>query len=545
MPFTEDREEARHCLGIDFGMSSTVIARSDRNNKSIFLKEFPGWSRNFPLDRENNNVPVIPSVIHYDDDGSILIGEQVFSQNCSDDPATAQWMKQYILQNSPAQFPLARGQMTGFRQAATDFLKILLSHVSGTDQKDLLSTADFVFTFPVDAPPDYISWLEETALSAGFKKYHLIDEAYAAALGYGVNPCSGSKILMIEFGQDELDVKIIAFAEENPHLTQARSRILGRAGSNFGGSAIDTWILHHILKKEGWCENEVRMQKTNSEMLRAISRMREKISRSSEFSVAVTDRISGKEIRGNFRCSDLDRIFDEQGMFDMLNRTLDRALATAQMRGCEETQIDAVLMIGECSNLPQATEAVIQRFGNKPVLHDHPVDAVARGAAMYIPLTPFPNRIKNNYALRYWDPAAHEHRFRFLVRTGARYPSPGQVARIIISASYDSQTRMGLPIFEIRRDDGDSTHCNLELISDSWGGIRIAGSAMEGDAAGKSVWVNEGSPMILVASPPARKSEPRFELTFTIDMKRNLCVTVKDIITGLLIKKDTPLVRMA
>jgi len=542
MPSTEHRE-SRHCLGIDFGMSSTVIARSDRNN-SIYLKEFPGWSRNFPLDGENNNVPVIPSLIHYDDEGSILIGEQVFSQNCGDDPATAQWMKQYILQNSPAQITGSGRRMTGFRQAATDFLIILLSRLSGCDQKDLLSTAESVFTFPVDAPHDYISWLEETALSAGFKKYHLIDEAYAAALGYGVNPRSGSRILMIEFGQDGLDVKIIAFAEENPHLTQARSRILGRAGGNFGGSAIDTCILHHILKREGWCENEVRMQKTNSEILRAISRMKEKTSRSSELSVPVTDRVSGREIRINFGCSDLDRIFDEQGMFDMLNRTLDRALATARMRGCEETQIDAVLMIGECSNLPQVKKAVIQRFGNKPVLHDHPVDAVARGAAMYIPLTPSPNRIRNNYALRYWDPAAHEHRFRFLVRTGARYPSPGQVARIIISASYDSQTRMGIPIFEISRDDGDSTHCNLELISDSGGGIRIAGSALDGDAAGKSVWVNEGSPMILVASPPARKSEPRFELTFTIDMKRNLCVTVKDIITGLLIKKDTPLVRM-
>jgi molecular chaperone DnaK (HSP70) len=542
MPSTEN-QESQHCLGIDFGMSNTVIARYDRNNKSIILKEFPGWSRNFPLEGQNNKVPVIPSLIHYDN-GSILIGEQVFSQNCGDDPATAQWMKQYILQNSPAQFPLGRGQMTGFCQAATDFLKILLSRVSGTDQKDLLSTADCVFTFPVDAPHEYISWLEETALSSGFRKYHLIDEAYAAALGYGLNPHSGSRILMIEFGQDGLDIKIIAFAEENPHLTQVCSRVLGRAGSNFGGSAIDACILRDIFKREGFCENEVRMKKANSEMLRSISRMKEKISRSSELSVPVTDRVCGREIRIHFGCSDLDRIFDEQGMSDMLNRTLDRALATARMRGCEENQIDAVLMIGECSNLPQLKEAVIQRFCTKPVLYHHPVDAVARGAAMYIPLTPSPNRIRNNYALRYWDPAAHEHRFRFLVRTGARYPSPGQVARIIVSASYDSQTRLGIPIFEINRNDSDLKHCNLELISDYGGGIRVAGSAMDGDVAGKSVWVNEGIPMILVASPPARKSEPRFELTFTIDMKRNLCVTVKDIITGLLIKKDTPLVRM-
>jgi molecular chaperone DnaK (HSP70) len=541
MPSTEN-QESQHCWGIDFGMSNTVIARSDRN-KSIILKEFPGWSRNFPLEGENNNVPVIPSQIHYDND-SILIGEQVFSQNCGDDPATALWMKQYILQNSTAQIPLGRGLTRGFCQAATDFLKILLSRVSGTDQKDVMSTSDSVFTFPVDAPHDYISWLEETALSAGFQKYHLIDEAYAAVLGYGLNPQSGSRILIIEFRQDGLDAKIIAFADDNPHLTRVSSRVLGRAGSNFGGSAIDTCILRDILKREGFCENDLRMKKANSEMLRSISRMKEKISRSSELFVPVTDHVCGRDIRIHFGCSDLDRIFDEQGISDMLNRTLDRALATARMRGCEEDQIAAVLMIGECSILPQIKEAVIHRFGNKPVLYDHPVDAVARGAAMYIPLTPSPNRIRNNYALRYWDPAAHEHRFRFLVRTGARFPSHGQVARIIISASYDAQTRLGIPIFEINRNESDLKHCNLELISDYGGGIRIAGSAMDGNVAGKSVWVNEGTPMILVASPPARKNEPRFELTFTIDMKRNLCVTVKDIITGSMIKKDTPLVRM-
>jgi molecular chaperone DnaK len=542
MPLQEEKG-LQKCLGIDFGMNSTVIAGHNGDEKKISMVEFPGWSRHFPLDGENTHVPVTPSLIHYNN-GSILIGEQVFSQNCSDSPATARWMKQYILQNNPAQFPAGGERVIGFRQAATDFLLSLLTRASGFDQKNLFRTCEPVMTFPVDAPLYYISWLEETALSAGFRTFHLIDEAYAAARGYGLNVRDGCTVLIIDFGQDVLDVKIVAITEDPPNPTQSRSRVIGRAGDNFGGLAIDTCILQYIRKRESWRKNNTMMEGMNSEMLWAISRMKENLSQSAESSVHFTDPISGRDIGGHLGRDDLDRIFNEQGISEMLNRTLDRALAAARMRGCEEDRIDAVLMTGECANLPPVKEAVIRRFGNKRVLHEHPVDAVARGAALYTPVTPFLNRIRNDYALRYWDPAGNEHRYRFLVRNGAPYPSSGQVARIIISASYDSQTRMGIPIYEITRSDSNSHQCVLELVSDSGGGIRIAGSALDTGVAGKPIRVNERTPMILVAAPPAQKSEPRFELTFTIDRKKNLCVTVRDIITGLLIKTEAPLVRM-
>jgi len=77
MPATEDRESQK-CLGIDFGMNSSVIAMNGGNSQGIFLMEFPGWSRNFSPGGDNQSVPVIPSLIRYDDNGSILIGEQVF-----------------------------------------------------------------------------------------------------------------------------------------------------------------------------------------------------------------------------------------------------------------------------------------------------------------------------------------------------------------------------------------------------------------------------------------------------------------------------------
>ncbi len=142
-------------LGIDFGMNSTVIAVSNSEGETISTVEFPGCSRRFPPGKENAAVEITPSLIHYTSTGLIIIGEQVNQKKYYDDPSTARWMKQYISQNSPAQFITGKDQVTGYRQAATDFLVALLSsppllhNTSGINES--------VFTFPVESPPCYIS----------------------------------------------------------------------------------------------------------------------------------------------------------------------------------------------------------------------------------------------------------------------------------------------------------------------------------------------------------------------------------------------------
>jgi molecular chaperone DnaK (HSP70) len=529
-------------LGIDFGMNSTVIAEFNGDQGTISMLKFPGWSRQFSYDEEKTTVAITPSLIHYADNGQVFVGEQVNCEKHFDDPATARWMKQYIRQNSPAQFMSGKDRVTGYRQAATDFLEALLSSPLLVNNKS--ERGESVFTFPVESPPSYISWLEDIAIQAGFGTNFLIDEAHAAVLGYGLDPRSGCQVVIIEFGQDGLDVRIVAIGEEFSPPAVPRSRILGRAVNSLGGLAIDRCIFQGMLEKDLSRESDATIQRIQPQMLHAIGRTKENLSLTDNIPVHATDPSSGRDITGFIRYSDLDRIFFEKGYFCVLNSTLERALAAARTRGCDEDQITAVLMIGECSTLPHVRNAVGQRFLHHQVLYNHAVDAVARGAARYSHSVSQPDRIRKDYALRYWDPVSQEHRYRFLVRNGARYPSPGQVARIVISASYDSQSRMGIPIYEISDGSCADNQCTIELISDSCGGMRIAGPAPDAETGRKPVWVNEHSPTVLVASPPAQKGEPRFELTFTIDKRRNLCVTARDIITGTLVKNGDPLLRM-
>jgi hypothetical protein len=188
-------------------------------------------------------------------------------------------------------------------------------------------------------------------------------------------------------------------------------------------------------------------------------------------------------------------------------------------------------------------EAVRLRFSGALVYADHPLDAVARGAAEYAAPAPAQDRITRSYALRYWDPAAQEHHYRFLVQSGTRYPSAGQVARIVISAAYDGQTHLGIPLFEIGGTAGGASP-QIELVSDTGGGVRLAGPARDANEKGQVVHANERSPTLLVATPPARKGEPRFECTFTLDTERNLCLSARDLVTGALVKLNAPVQRL-
>jgi molecular chaperone DnaK (HSP70) len=273
------------------------------------------------------------------------------------------------------------------------------------------------------------------------------------------------------------------------------------------------------------------------------ARLREHLPVKGDTEIRLTDAGSNKTFAAVYTTADLDRCLGDHEVIPSLQECISRALSAMRVRGGDESRVRAVLLLGAGCALPAVQEAVRSRFSGALVYADHPLDAVARGAAEYAAPAPAQDRITCSYALRYWDPAAQEHHYRFLVHSGTRYPSAGQVARIVISAAYDGQSLLGIPLYEIGGDAG-GTLPRIELVSDTGGGIRIAGPAQDADGKGQVVHANERSPTLLVATPPARRGEPRFECTFTLDTERNLCLSARDLVTGTLVKVNAPVHRL-
>jgi molecular chaperone DnaK len=526
----------RQRLGVDFGTGSTVVATRDESGV-IRLHDFPGWSHPFPSGVPEHRVPRIPSQILYSDNGSRSFGAAILPDGAN--PAwVARWLRHYILENSTVQVPAGNGRMTGYRNAGSDFLTALLTHAPNGNT----GTTEVVFSIPVDAPDQYSTWLRAVATAAGFSVPFVIDEPCAAAAGYGLHLSPGSLFLLIDFHADGLDISLVTPEEFSDDAGGIFSRVLGMAHDDISGSAIDGWIVQDVLNRNRLDETDSRATRILSLIRYEAGKVREALVLNTETEIQVIDPVSGSSVTAKISRSDLCRILNEHRLFATVNQVLDRALSAAGIRDEGEERIAAVLMVGECNAIPCIQDAIQQRWGTK-VHCDYPVDAIARGAAAANPDCLEPNRIRNDYAIRHWDTVAREYRYRFIVRNGARYPSAGQVARFIISGAYDGQAYLGIPLCEISTA-GHDPHGHIELVANDRGGVQVAGPGSDPMPAMRPVFVNEKEPTLLHASPPAQKGEPRFELTFFLDRQGYLCLTARDLLTGLIVKRDTQVFRL-
>jgi hypothetical protein len=314
------------------------------------------------------------------------------------------------------------------------------------------------------------------------------------------------------------------------------SRVLGRASSEFSGLCTDSWIASEILSKKGGYVSDDKLQQISAMLLYRCQRGRETLLAADKILVQIGDLLPGHDMNVVLTREDVAGIFRENGLFTLLDRTIARAFSAARVYGCDREGITAVLMIGELSTIPALQEAVSTLFPSALIRYDHALDAAARGSVM----TDAPQKtlIRSDYALRYWDPVSREHRYRLLIRCGARYPSAGQVARLLISAAYDGQIHLGIPLYRITAEEGSTVGTGLELVGTPGGGLRFAGPAPDYGDGYRPVQVNRKEPTCLSASPPAQKGVPRFELTFTIDGHGYLCLTARDLVTGTLVKNS-------
>jgi len=368
-----------------------------------------------------------------------------------------------------------------------------------------------------------------------------VNEYCAAARGYGISMKTDEPVLVVSFTETELTATVVDMADPNAGAGGEGTRTLARASIPAGCQAIDDWIVQDLLAHFRITESDPRAERLRPQLFREARKVREFSHFGNQREIAVTDPAGTRIYTTSYGQKELVRMLDEHDLIESIRDMLTLTLSSFRVRG-EETQITAMLLIGQGCFLPGVKESVRDRFPGIPIHTGHEMDAVARGAAAFVEATRVPDRITNSYALRYWDPAAQEHHYRFLVYRGTRFPSDGQVARITISAAYDGQTHLGIPLFEIAGDK--DRECAIELVSDMAGGIRLAGSSENTGAKVRAVPVNERDLTLLVAEPPAKKGEPRFECTFVIDCNRYLCITARDLATGTLVKLNRQVYRL-
>ena len=526
-------------LGIDFGTGTLVIGISKQEFGGYSTLAFPGWSQEQPGRDSGGPVHTVPVLIHYGQDGGRTIGDEVVRAGNAHHPQTARWIRKYLLEESPVRIAAGTDRRITFRDAATDFLGDILTRAS----RDCPGCSSVVFAIPPDAPAGYAGWLGDIARAAGIRSWHTLPEPAAVIAGYGLVPEPGQVYLILRWDETDFSASFVR-SEKTQQSPAGELQVTGTACTDTGCNVLDGWIAQDVLARSHLNHGGGKAQRICEEIAGGIRELYRQLATENEGVIRIDDPRSGTPIPVRVSREDISRILTEHGFPPLIDRTTGRARAAACSHGCGEEQPAAILLTGRGCAIPVIRDLVTQQWAGVPILSHHPLDAAARGAALFFPRANLPpDRIKNDYALRYWDPKSREHRYRFLVRSGARYPSAGQVARITISAAYDGQTRLGIPLYEISTAS-DAEGPTLELVSDPAGGCRLAGPPENAGAGHRPHLANERTPTLLAADPPALKGEPRFELTFVLDRERQLCVTARDLVTGRLVKKDAPVHRL-
>lgn len=526
-------------LAVDFGTSNTVVAVWDETRGEGVPLHIKDYARFYEYGGET--VSVIPSLVHYGEQGQRWIGDQVLRRNLYDSPRTFRWMKRYIACRSPLKLRVGGREISPF-DAGRDFLFAVL-----TMAREELRIVDeeIAFTLPVETFEHFEDWLAVVAEEAGISRFRFIDEPSAAALGYGAHIQPGDVYLVFDFGAGTLDVSVVLIEEdEGEALMGRRCRILGKAGADLGGVVLDQWLFQEVLRLNERSDDEEEVRKMSRSLLVECERAKERLSSYERAEIAVMNP-DGGILGAEFTRDQFEGILDRHNFFSTIDQTIRRALGASRERGYDEGHIKAVLLVGGSSLIPSVQKTVWRIFGRERVLLNRPLDAVARGAAAFAAGIDFYDHIHHNYTIRYVNPKTGRYDYRTIVKRGTPYPTKEPVSRLTVKASHDGQTQLGMAVFEVSEHRRRKDHLpEVELVFGPSGDVRVIPVTPEEEERRSYFWMNAKSPSFLPADPPAKQGEARFDVEFSIDENKRLLITARDLGTGRLVYRNYPVIRL-
>ena len=524
-------------LAIDFGTSNTVAALWDADTqdaRSLPLADLT-VARTDPHGREFH---VVPSLMHFHERGQ-WTGQQVVARDLLATPGTFRWMKTYTGSGMKLPRTLFGKSIDNFDAAAAFLTQV----INATGIHADLAEEEVAFTLPVEAFEHAQSWLDGVVRAAGVLRPRYLDEASAAALGYAARVRPGAPYLVFDFGGGTLDVSIVRSDETTDGTV--RSRLLGKAGTQVGGSALDQWLAKFTAGTALVGRDAASIRALMPRMLAEAERVKEALSAADAADFEITDPQGSLLASHRWTRSALEDLMERHGLFDKVGAVLDAAESQARAHGYDRSALQAVLLTGGSSLIPCVRRLVRSRYGEL-TRADRPFDAVAAGAAAFVAGAGFDDRVRHAYALRPYDRASGKYIYKAIVPPGTPYPcsvmSPGDATKpltLTIKASQENQTRCGLQIYEVADRTALATD-TMDLVFDQNGSARYTARADEHDLTHRAI----GSPTGIPCDPPAQPGEPRFIATFSIDISKHLCATIQDTYSGHFLFRDHPLVKL-
>ncbi|MGK7946353.1 MAG: Hsp70 family protein [Microcystaceae cyanobacterium] len=512
---------------IDFGTSNTVITRLNQVTNEAEVVNLANFSQQSPL-----NPPLIPSLLYIQQaqEKKVLLGQTIRDQglDLTSDSRFFQGFKRGIGASIQGFLPQLDETQISFEQVGEWFLTTLIEQLLTTEEK----LDSLILTVPVDSFEVYRNWLGQICEPWPIEQFRIVDEPTAAALGY--EEIENDIVLVIDFGGGTLDFSlvdldiannvqtqgfIIKWGEklfgQNSAQKQKTARVLGKAGTNLGGSDIDNWLVDYFAQTQD-------LGKT-SLTTRLAERLKIKLSSQNEateiyFNDQTLDSYELSLDQGQFKI-----ILDDNGFFTQLDDLMTQVLQQGRRNGIEKDNIDKVLLVGGSTQIPAVQNWIKQYFSEEKIKSDRPFTAIAQGALQLAQGMELKDFLYHSYGIRYWDRRKNAHQWHSIIKAGQPYPMSTPV-ELYLGASLDNQPSIELIIGEL----GEQSNIN-EVYFD--GDRLITRSLQGGEKTVKPLNDRDGARTIARLNPLGKPGKDRLKLQFFIDESKFLRLTVEDLLT--------------
>ncbi len=361
--------ERKLAAGIDLGTTNSLVA-SVRSGQASVLPDIDGNE-------------LLPSVVHYAKDNSVVVGQDAVQYKISDPHNTISSVKRYMgrslqdikAKESPLHYNFIEtdsavprihtqaGDVSAIEVSA-EILSVLKQRAEQTLGDELTGV---VITVPAYFDDAQRQATKDAGKLAGLNVLRLLNEPTAAAVAYGLDKGSEGIIAVYDLGGGTFDISIL-------RLNNGVFEVLATAGDTaLGGDDFDHAIAEWIKAELNL--NEIADKSFQNQLIKAACQAKQVLT--TESATTIELEYNSKKYSLELSLEKLNELLDP-----LIKKTLmpcRRALRDAQV---ELEDVTAVVMVGGSTRVLRVREKVGEYFQRDPMVDINPDTVVAIGAAI-------------------------------------------------------------------------------------------------------------------------------------------------------------------
>ena len=375
--------QRRLAVGIDLGTTHSLVA-AVRSSQADVLPDAQGRR-------------LTPSVVRYQQDGSVVVGWEALEQIAQDPKNTIASVKRLmgrgvddaIRQRSPYQLAVQEPGQAGQVRIKTTAGAVSPVEVSAEILRQLRRQAEetlgdelvgAVITVPAYFDDAQRQATKDAAQLAGISVLRLINEPTAAALAYGLESGAEGLYAVYDLGGGTFDISIL-------RLTKGVFEVVATGGdAELGGDDFDERLAEHWMDQ--WQLDRAQLSHAEwRRLVRLARQMKESLCDQTapdlliQAPYALDDSSKLKASAGVLTAGVSQTIFVELTK-DLVDRSLQACEQALKDAGLQVGQVQGVVLVGGSTRLVNVRQAVSRFFGQQPLANINPDEVVAIGAAL-------------------------------------------------------------------------------------------------------------------------------------------------------------------